>query len=301
LLRAESSVLYLFVRLACSGGPSERDEGSPAQLGSRALQVDRGVLTQLQQTLALTPERAQELATEDALLASELVRGEPMLARSIERVVLARTLARALLEETEQRGPPTDSEVQQLTQERWWELDRPRMVAVVHAVVLSETENLEAEALARRIAKAVAAATSAAEFERSAKAVQADHYSIKVETLPPVTLDGRALDPAMPPPAGASEQHLASEFAAAAQALDHEGQLSPVVRSPFGYHVLWATRILEPRQPSLGERRELLKPEVLQRRALAAQAQLLERQRQESRPEQARSALQAMAQLAVSP
>jgi hypothetical protein len=301
LLRAESSVVCLCVLLACSGGPSERDKGSPARLGSRALQVDRRVLTQLQQQLALTPERARELATEDALLANELVRSEPMLARSIERVVLARTLARALLDETEQAGPPTDSEVQQLTLERWWELDRPRMVAVVHAVVLSETENLEAEALARRIAKAVAAATSAAEFERSAKSIQADHYSVKVETLPPVTPDGRALDPANPPPAGASEQHLASEFAAAAQALDHEGQLSPVVRSPFGYHVLWATRIVEPRQPSLRERREMLKPEVLQRRALAAQAQLLERQRQESHPEQARSALQAMAQLAVPP
>jgi hypothetical protein len=59
--------------------------------------------------------------------------------------------------------------------------------------------------------------------------------------------------------------------------------------------------IIEPRRPSLSERSEMLKPEVLQRRALAAQARLLERQRQESRPEQARSALQAMAQLAVLP
>ena len=299
MLRAESSVGCLCVLLACTAVPSEPGNDAPAQL--RRLQLDRRVLAQLQQTRALTPERAQELATEDALLASELVRREPVLAQSLERMVLARTLARSLLEEAEQGGQPTDSEVQQLTQERWWELDRPRMVAVVHAVVLSETENLEAEALARRIAKAVANATSAEEFERSAKAIQADHLTIKVETLPPVTLDGRALDPAQPPPVGPPEQHFALEFAAAAQALDHVGQLSPVVRSPFGYHVMWALRIIEPRSLSLSERREMLRPEILQRRALAAQAQLLERQRQESRPEQARSALHAMAQLAVLP
>jgi hypothetical protein len=301
LLRAESSLCCLCVLLACSRGASDQAQDVPVQPGGRALQVERSVLTQLQQTLGLSPERAQELATEDALLASELVRREPDLARSIERVVLARTLARRLLAEAEQAGAPTDSELQQLTSERWWELDRPRMVEVVHAVVLSEAENLDAEALAERIARAVAGATSAEEFERLANTIPGDRYTIKVERLPPVTSDGRALDPNKPPPTGPSEQHFAPEFAVAAQALDHVGQLSPVVRSPFGYHVLRAMNIIEPRRPSLSERRGMLKPEVLQRRALAAQVQLLERQRQESRPEQARSALQAMAQLAVLP
>ena len=301
MLRAESSVGCLCVLLACSGEASQQEKDLPAQRGSQPLHVDRGVVTRLQDTLAVSPERAQELAAEDALLASELLRREPELAHSLERVVLARTLARTLLVEAEQGGPPTDGELQQLTSERWWELDRPRMVEVTHALVLSETENLEAEALAGRIAQVVAPATSAEEFERLARTITSDHYTIKVEQLPPVTADGRALDPSKPPPAGPSEQHFAPEFAAAAQALDHVGELSKVVRSPFGYHVLRATRIIEPQRPSLDERRVMLKPEVLQRRALAVQAQLLERQRKESQPEQARSALQAMAQLAVLP
>jgi hypothetical protein len=300
LLRAESSAGWLCVLLACSG-EAHQEKDVPAQPSSQPLQVDRGVVTRLQQTLAVSPERAQELATEDALLARELVRREPGLAHSLERVVLARTLARTLLVEAEQGGPPTDGELQQLTSERWWELDRPRMVEVTHAVVLSEAENLEAEALAERIARVVAPATSAEEFERLANTITADHYTVKVEQLPPLTPDGRGLDPSKPPPAGPSEQHFALEVAAAAQALDHVGELSPVVRSPFGYHVLWAKRIIEPQRPSLGERRGMLKPEVLQRRALAVQAQLLERQRKESSPEQARSALQAMAQLQVLP
>jgi hypothetical protein len=259
------------------------------------------VVAQLEQHLALTPERASELAVEDALLATELARREPALSHSLSRVVLARQLARQLLEEARSAGPPGETEVEQLTRERWWELDRPRMVAVVHAVVLSESENLEAEALARRIAAAVQSTASSAEFQNAAQAVPAGNYTVKVEALPPVTRDGRAIDPERPPPVGAPEAHFSAEFAEAALALDHVGELSPVVRSPFGYHVMRADRIIEPRQPSLRERMQLLAPEVLQRRALASQAQLLERQRQESRPEQSRSARQAMARVAVLP
>jgi len=216
-------------------------------------------------------------------------------------VGLARAMARSLVEEAGRSGAPTDSEVEQLTRARWWELDRPRMVEVLHAVVVSESDNLEAEALARDIAQAVAGSKDGVEFERAAKAVPVRNYTVKVEALPPVTRDGRAIDPARPPPLGPGEQHLALEFALAAQALDHSGQLSPVVRSPFGYHVLYCLRIIEPEQPTLSERRKLLEPEVLQRRALASQAQLLERQRLESTPEQARSALRAIAQLPVQP
>jgi hypothetical protein len=214
-------------------------------------------------------------------------------------VVLARQVSRLLLEQARSGGPPSESEVELLTRERWWELERPRMVAVTHAVVLSEGENVEAEALARRIAEAVQNTASASDFQSAAGAVPAGSYTVKVETLPPVTGDGRAIDPEQPPPVGPPETHFEVAFAAAALALDHVGQLSSIVRSSFGYHVLRADRILEPRQPSLRERTELLGPEVLQRRALKAQTELLERQRQESRPEQSRSARLAMARVAV--
>ncbi|MEO8177515.1 MAG: peptidylprolyl isomerase [Deltaproteobacteria bacterium] len=259
------------------------------------------MLTQLEQSLGVTPEHARELLTEDALLATELRRTDPALAASLERVGLARALARSLVEEAGRSGAPTDSEVEQLTRARWWELDRPRMVEVLHAVVVTESENLEAEALARDIAQAVAGSKDGVEFERAAKAVPARNFTVKVEALSAVTRDGRAIDPARPPPLGPGEQHFALEFAVAAQALDHPGQLSPVVRSPFGYHVLYCLRIIEPEQPTLSERRKLLEPEVLQRRALASQALLLEHQRLESTPEQARSAIRSIAQLPVQP
>src|SRR5262245_53939911 len=105
----------------------------------RPLHLDARMLTELQEKLGVPPERARQLATEDALLASELERREPALARALTRVVLARELARALLEDARRGGSPTEPEIAELTRARWWELDRPRMVAVVHAVVLSES------------------------------------------------------------------------------------------------------------------------------------------------------------------
>jgi hypothetical protein len=306
LLRADlraSHLCYaaLCVLLACGRSQTSPAEVTPASTGARSLRLDGRVVTQLEQNLGVTPARASELAVEDALLAGELARREPALAHALSRVVLARQLARQLLEDARSAGPPSESEVEELTRERWWELDRPRMVAVVHAVVLSEDENLEAEALARRIASAVQNSTSSEEFQNAARSVPGGNYTVRVETLPPVTRDGRAIDPEKPPPAGPSEAHFSEEFAEAALALDHVGQLSPIVRSSFGYHVLRAERIVEPRQPSLRERTQLLEPQVLQRRSLAAQTQLLEQQRQETRPEQLRSARLAMARIAVLP
>jgi len=167
--------------------------------------------------------------------------------------------------------------------------------------VLSETENVEARALAERIVTATASVKNPAEFETVARAVETGNLSVKVERLPPVTLDGRAIDPDKPPPAGPPEQHFATEFSAAAQKLERADQHSPVVKSPFGYHVLYALRILEPRQPSLEERRGLLRAEAVQRRALRAHGELLTHARAELAPEKARAALSLMAEVGVGP
>lgn len=274
--------------LGC-GNSAERRPGALVEL-----HVDRRVVDRIASERALGAEQALVLAVEDALLAQHFSEREPPVARWIERVVLARVLLGELGEEAKARGPVTDAEIAKLSSERFWELDRPRMVQVVHAVVISKEENREARALAERIASAVASASSAAEFQAAASAVSAEGFAIKVEELPPVALDGRAVNPDRPPPAGPPVQSFDPEFAAAAHRLQRAGEISPVVRTAFGYHVLYLVRSIDPKQPALNERRALLGAEIEAQRAQALQTELLLRKRGELSPEQARSALAAM-------
>lgn len=297
--RVELALIGACLLAGCERGATP---GAPPSAGTlpSTVQIHASIIREIAAQQGVSLQRARELAEEDALLAAALRQQDPGQSLSLERLVLARELSQSLLGAVASNGPPTDEEVETITRERWWELDRPRMVQVVHALVMADTENAEAAALAQRIAEAVAKATSEAEFKEAAQAVPAGELKVRVESLPPVTADGRALDPARPPPQG-PQQQFALEFASAAQKLERVGQISPVVRSPFGYHVLFVQRILEPRQPSLSERRGLLAPEVMQRRALAEQQRLLEEQRQLSAPVQERSALRSIAQLAVAP
>jgi len=292
---------YGSVLLLACGSSEPVSSGTTSGGASAPLSVARSAVRELERSRGLGTEQAEALAVEDLLLAEQLRREAPALARSIERVALAQALARQLYREADAEGVPTDAEVAEITTQRWWEFDRPRMVQVVHAVVVSEAESVEARALAERIATATASATTAPEFETAARAVTAASLSVKVERLPPVTVDGRAIDPDKPPPGGPGEQHFAPEFAAAAQKLERVGEHSPVVRSPFGYHVMFAMRIVEPRQPSLAERRGLLRAEVSQRRALRTHGELLARARAELAPEKSRAALSLMAQVGVAP
>jgi hypothetical protein len=274
----------------CSGGAAS--EGRHHAIG--AVTVPASVIAALMRERAVTREQAIELAGEDALLAQGLVEQEPALGGWIQRLVLARQTLGALKEEALAGGPPTDAEVAATTEARFWELDRPRMVAVTHAVVESAGEDPAARSLAERIRAATGHATTDAEFQRAARAVDAGSFTVKVEALPPVTLDGRAVDPSKPPPAGPSVQHFDQAFSAAAQLLTRPGEQGPVMRSPFGYHVLFARSILQPQQPSLDERRALLHDEIMSQRATALSAALLERQRRELPPLQSRSALASM-------
>jgi hypothetical protein len=285
--------------LACT--PAAHSDAAAVGTGSAPVHVDRRIATQLQRGLGIAPQRALQLATEDALLASELEGAAPQRAHALERLALARALERSLSLHALELGPATDSEVAELTAQRWWALDRPRLVQVQHAVVLTDRPDAEARALSERIRKAVLDAQGEAAFAAAVKRVSPGNYKVKVEKLDPVALDGRVVDPDRPPPPDAPPQSYVVEVARAAQQLQRPGELSPVVQSSFGYHVLRLVRVIDPRQPSLEERRQLLTPEINQRRALAEQNELLARARREAAPEQARAALTLMGRLSVAP
>ena len=274
----------------CSAGV----EGPAPQRSIAPVVIDESVLGAIAAQRGLSREQSLELAVEDALLARELVTTEPALAHWVERTVLARQLLGAVLEEAKASGPVSDAEVREISEARFWELDRPRLVRLVHAVVLSSSEDPEARALADRIAQATTAVTTAEDFKARARAVPAGKFTVKVEVLPPVAEDGRAVDPERPPPLGPAVQHFDGSFAAAAQRLTRPGELSPVVHTPFGYHVMYLTQVIEPHQPTLDERRALLHDEIMKARAKALSTALLDRLRRELLPQQERSALGTM-------
>jgi parvulin-like peptidyl-prolyl cis-trans isomerase-like protein len=262
--------------------------------GPRELRIQQTVLDAIARARGVSAEQALELGSEDALLAQHLSERDPKVGRWIQRVVLARQLLGALVEEAKAGGPPTDAEVQSISEARFWELDRPRMVQVAHAVVMSSDENIVARSLAERIAAATAGAATSESFQAAARAVPAGNLTVRVEALPPVALDGRAVDPAKPPPAGPPVQQFDLDFVAAAQRLERPGQQSPVVRSAFGYHVIYLIASIEPKRPALDERRALLHDEIMSQRANALSAALLQKARSELAPEQERSALSSM-------
>jgi hypothetical protein len=282
--------------VACSSGPDAPAARAP---GSGTVSIAGGMLGAIERERGVTRQEALELASEDALLALGLREREPLVARWVERTALARTVLSALVEEARAGGPPTDEEVEAITQARFWELARPRMVQVTHAVVLSSEENEEARALAQQIAAATREAKTFAQFQAAAQGVPTGNLKVKVENLSPVAPDGRAVDPAAPPPAGPGVQRFDADFSAAAQRLVSPGDQSPVVRTPFGYHVIYLISVIEPKQPSLDERRALLHDEIMTQRAQALSSALLAEKRRELMPEQERSALASMGQISV--
>ena len=273
---------------------------APPQPSRAPLVISEGLIGAIARERGLPREQALELAVEDGLLARELEGAAPALAGWVERVALARQLLVDLAEEARLAGPPSDAEIREITEARFWELDRPRMVRTIHAVVVSPEEDPNARALADRIAQATRDAKSPEEFQARASAVPAENFTVKVELLPPVTEDGRAVDPDRPPPAGPGVQHFDRSFAAAAHLLQRAGEQSPVVRSPFGYHVIYLVAAVEARQPALDERRALLHDEIMKARAKALSSALLARGRSELSPQQERSALASMQTLGAS-
>jgi hypothetical protein len=243
---------------------------------------------------------ACDRAIADALFAAEARRrlDRGAMSRSIEAGTLARTLLEELVREARAEGPPTDKEIELLTRERWIDLDRPSMARTTHAVAWSKDPALKAQAraLAARIAEAVSAATSSAEFKKLASAVPRGKIEMRAEHLAPTTADGRSFepsDPARPP------EQFDQVFARAANAIPEVGKHSPIVETAFGFHVIRLDERLPEKRMPLAERRSLLHEDVIARRAGLKQQQVLDRLRQSTRIEIDRGAVDLTTKLRV--
>lgn len=227
----------------------------------------------------------------------------PSLSRHARRSAAARALLEDFARQASQQGPPTDAEVDAATERRFWELDRPELLRTTHAVVLvkKSEDDAPARALAARVASAVSGARDPTTFRRRAESVPAGGLELRVEDVDPVARDGRAVNPAAPPPPGSAVAHLSAAYVDAAFAIPDVGATSPVVRTEFGYHVILAVeRIPEARTP-LEDRRHLLGPEILGARAEKLRDDALALARQSAPVEVERAAIELTEALKIGP
>lgn len=267
-----------------------------AQVGP--LDIGAETVVRILSAQALAVEEARDRAVRDALfgLAAE---SRGLRDSADVRAAIRARLARAVLSKTASEvshAPPTDDEVEAKTADHFLELDRPEGFRVIHAVVLvspasdDETKR-RARRLAEQVAKAVAGAADAGDFESRAKAFSGKGIELRIESLDPVSADGRLLS--------ASGGALVRPFAAAAAQLVAVGDQSPVVETEFGYHVMQLLERTPAKRVSLEQRRALLRDEIIATRAKDASAALLERLRQERETEVERSAGALMQSLQV--
>ncbi len=244
-----------------------------------AEQVRAATIARIAARQGIDPHAAVGLALSDALFAQG---GRALLSRASTRVIERAAIGRSLLEQlgadAAAAGPPRDAELSEIVHERWVELDRPDGVRTTHAVVVNNKPDRDAAAhgLANKLALALQAATSGDDLIRLAKAFPNEGFEIRAEPLPFVTAEGRVFQRQ---DAGfiASRGGFDPDFARAALALERPGQLSSVVKSAFGYHVIR----LEERVPGVlvakAELTKMLDAEVLTRRAAQARTELVDR------------------------
>jgi len=284
-----------------SGGPLK--PGIIARVGSEELSAEFVAAVAARQ--GLSPTQASEWVVLEALLAQAApsrFEGSGLVAVS-QRSAHARALLDELKAAARRTGAPSEDELRKLRDERWMDFDRPVSVRTAHAVVIvkSPADDAAARAVAERIAAATQGALDPQKFWELANAVDAGSLDKRVEGLPLMTEDGRAvyLDPADPrrqrPP------RFDLDFARAAHAIPAVGGQSGVVKSAFGYHVIMLAERVAPQRYELSSLRGKLAAEVYDQRSGQLLSELLARLERETPVERARNVEELTASVARAP
>jgi len=300
--------------------------GVVARVGPKLVRVE--TVAQIARAQGIEPRAALEAAVSVALLAQGAAAG-PEASRPDVRLGVASVAAHALLRTLQADAaalPITIEELSREAESRWIDVDRPDGFRTIHAVVqVDEKADAAKRARARELAEQIRAALepvaeqagssaplarqeadqfrfdpsderdpALAAFRRAAIAVDARGQQVRVEPLPVVAGDGRVID------YGAERgATFVAEFAEAAAALRSRGQLSPIVASPFGYHVIMLLERLPGRHATESELRTELHDAILLGRAKRAHQQLLAQLRQRIRVEPTSNVDALLAQVKV--
>ncbi len=184
------------------------------------------------------------------------------------RAALAKATSDRILAQSRALGAPTDTEVAELSARHWRDVDCPEGVRVVHALVKAGNGDPgRLRSTAGELRDVLAHTVSADDFLDKAKAFSetlsteaGGRVSVVAEALSAFAQDGRTIE--------GPESAMASEFAQAAFALKRAGDVSSLVESQFGIHVIRLVERVGPRRLDVEARRELFAEEAHERRAL---------------------------------
>jgi hypothetical protein len=208
------------------------DNGAVARVGD--VTIPPALVAAVAGAKGLSAQEALEELVGDALAAQGAsARGfaaDPSVAWA-ETTALARRIPSRFADEAILAGPPSDDEL--------------ASVLVVQALVFRSPTLREEDALAlaRTMRQAVAGARSADEFVQRANAVPRSNARLIAQTVGPFAADG--IDP--------SGAELDAGFVAAAFALRTPFDASPIVATPFGWHVLELVERKPPASPAEAE------------------------------------------------
>ena len=239
--------------VACSPTPPAPSSTHALALGEvarvGAVSLSAQLVAEVARAQRVHARAALAALTEDALLAqaapSLRVTDDPDV-RCASSTALARRVTLHLADEARAMGPPTDQEL--------------GTVAVIHALVPRSGGPASDRArliLAKAIRQAVSSSTSADDFERRAGTVPATGVMLRIELVPNFGADGEMSEGGQIDPS----------FAAAAFGLSSLNPVSPVVETPFGWHVLRLIDRTTPDARSIEQRRHDLAEAVVAMRA----------------------------------
>lgn len=307
-MRRRRAVLVLvsaFAAWSCeeSGPKPQGQQADHVALGGDAVArvggelISRRLVAEVARAQHVSPKEAVRRLVDDAVAASSAKeRGLDAMAPARWRLVAARarTTSERMLAEARAAGPPTDAEVNELSEAHWVQVDRPPTIKVVHALVKKPKDGVIDER-ARKTAEELRArlvdAKDETDFSERAKAFGDERkgagVDVVVEALPPFDAQGRELEGG----------RLVESFAKAAFGISEVGGTSGLVETDFGVHVIrLLERLPEERMP-FETRRVAFAEEAVMRRARKAYEARLAALKGEMRVEVLPSAEAAMLEL----
>lgn len=184
----------------------------------------------------------------------------PGRARAAERAVLSRALLERISAEVALKHPITARDLEAHYRKHWVKFDRPRTVRTAQLFLKVEPmqDDRAAFAEAERVYAAVKGTHNLEDFVTLGR--QASQSEVTATSLPPVTADGR-IAPILPQDNQFQTIDLA--LAKAAVALKAPSDISGIVGTEHGFHILFATEIIPEERHSVEEVRPQLTRDLL--------------------------------------